>query len=149
MTSLNAKAQALAMLGQEKAANDVLAVLERTFEKLPRDITREKLSAQGWPEERLHHGRSYCAVYGAASAGEAARDEALRLYPDADWRGIAQIKLHRAASDADARDALATLSGLSEAQRSDRFVRMIAKRALESCESRNVAGTADLREALA
>jgi transcriptional regulator with XRE-family HTH domain len=149
MAAIGAKAQALAMLGREKAANESLAVLERTFEKLPRDITRENLSALGWPEERLHHVRSYCAMYSATAAGEAARDEALRLYADIAWRGPAQIKLHRAASEVDGQDAVATLSGLSETQRGDRFVRMIAKRALESCEAREVAGTAELREILA
>lgn len=53
-----------------------------------------------------------------------------------------------AASEADAKDAVATLSGLSDAQRSDRFVRLIATRVLASCESRGV-DTAALREALA
>jgi hypothetical protein len=114
---------------------------------LPRDITREKLSALGYSEETLHHVRSYCAMYGAVP-GEAAREEALRLYADAARRGPAQIRLHRAASEADAADAIATLSALSEAQRSDRFVRQIATRALDSCESRKAAGAVDLREAL-
>ena len=113
---------------------------------MPRDITRERLSALGWSEERLHNTRSYCGMF--IGGGEAARDEALRLYAEADWRGPAQIRLHRAASEADAKDAVATLSGLSDAQRSDRFVRLIATRALASCESRGVA-TAELREALA
>ena len=145
--ALSARSQALAMLGREKAANESLALQERAFEKLPRDVTRERLSALGWPEERLHNTRSYCGMF--IGGGEAARDEALRLYVEADWRGPAQIRLHRAASEADAKDAVATLSGLSDAQRSDRFVRLIAARALASCESRKVAGTAELREALA
>lgn len=148
MEAFAAKAQASAMLGRERPASDALADLERTFDKLPRDIVREKLSALGWAEERVHHVRSYCAMYGSAS-GDTARDEALRLYADADWRSQAQVKLHRAAAEADAQDAVATLSDLSDAQRSDRFVRLIAARALASCESRNVAGTAELREALA
>jgi transcriptional regulator with XRE-family HTH domain len=147
MKALGAKAQALAMLGRERAASDALAELERTFEKLPRDITREKLSALGYPEETLHHVRSYCAMYGAVP-GEAAREEALRLYVDAAWRGPVQIRLHRAASEADATDAIATLSALSAPQRADRFVRQIAMRALDSCESRKVAGAGELREAL-
>jgi transcriptional regulator with XRE-family HTH domain len=150
MSALNAKAQALAMLGREKAANETLTTLERTFEKLPHDVTRDKLSALGWAEDRLHHGRSYCAMYSASPAsGEAARDEALRLIAEPDWRSRAQIKLHRAASEADARDALATLSDLTEAQRRDRFVRMIAAHALVSCEARDAGGAAELREALA
>lgn len=150
MSALGAKAQALAMLGREKAANETLGTLERTFERLPREITRDKLSALGWAEDRLHHGRSYCAMYSAMPAsGEAARDEALRLTPDLDWRSRAQIRLHRAASEADARDALATLGDLTETQRRDRFVRTIAARALVSCEARDAGGAAELREALA
>jgi len=150
MTALNAKAQALAILGREKAASEILMTLERTFERLPRDITRDRLSALGWAEDRLHHGRSYCAMYGASpAAGEAAREDALRVIADLDWRSRAQIKLHRAASEADPQDAVATLSALSDAQRSDRFVRMIAARVLTSCEAREVAGSADLREVLA
>jgi len=145
--ALGTKAQALAMLGRERAASDTLAELERTFEKLPSDITREKLSALGYPEETLHHVRSYCAMYGAV-AGEAAREEALRLYADAVWRGPAQVRLHRAASETDAQEAVAILTALNGTQRSDRFVRQIAMRALESCESRKVAGAAELREAL-
>lgn len=150
MAALGAKAQALAILGRERAAMDTLATLERTFDRLPRDIMRDKLSVLGWPEERVHHVRSYCAMYGIAPlAAEAAREDALRLYSDALWRSPAQIKLHRAASELDTQDAVATLSALSETQRSDRLVRQVAMRVLESCESREVAGTADLREALA
>lgn len=140
------------MLGRGKAASDTLTTLERTFEKLPREITRDKLSALGWPVERLHHTRSYCAMYGASTAaGEVARTEALLLTAEADWYSHAQLNLHRAASEADAQDAVATLSDLSEAQRRDRFVRMIAVRALASCESRDAsaAGVAELREVLA
>lgn len=80
--------------------------------------------------------------------GEAARDEALHLYSEVAWLGPAQIKLHRGASGADPQDAVVTLSDLSETQRSNRFVQMIAMRALDSRESRKVTGAADLREAL-
>jgi transcriptional regulator with XRE-family HTH domain len=145
--ALGAKAQALAGLGRKRAASDTMALLERTFEKLPRDITRDRLSALGWPEETLHHTRSYCGMF--IGGGEAARDEALRLYVDADWRGPAQIKLHRAAAEADPHDAVATLAALSDVQRGDRFVRMIAARVLAACEAREVAGTAELRDVLA
>jgi hypothetical protein len=149
MKALGAKAQALAMLGRERSAGETLLTLERTFERLPRDITREKLSAMGWPEERLHHARSYCGMYGAApTAGKAAREQALRLYADVDWRGRAQIKLHRTASESDAQGAVATLTKLSEAQRSDRFIRTIAAQVLASCE-RSGADVTELREVLA
>jgi transcriptional regulator with XRE-family HTH domain len=145
--ALGAKAQALAVLGRQRAASDTLASLERTFETLPPDITRDKLSAFGWPEEILHHTRSYCGMF--VGGGEPAREEALRLYVDAKWRGPAQVKLHRAAAEADPQEAVATLSALSEAQRGDRFVRIIAARVLSTCEARDVAGTAELREVLA
>lgn len=148
MEALSAKAQALSMLGRDKAAGDALAGLERTFEQLPGDVSRAKVTALGFAEERMHHVRSYCAVYGG-EGGEAARDEALRLYSDVDWRGRAQVTLHRAASERDAGLALDALAALEDAQRSDRFVRMIAAQALASCEARNVARTAELREALA
>jgi hypothetical protein len=143
-----AKAQALAMLGRQRPTSDALADLERTFNRLPADVTRHKLSALAWSEERLHHVRSYCSMYGAAG-GETAREEALRLYSAADWISPAQIKLHRAASEADPADAVATLSALSEKQRRDRFVRTIARQALAACEARKVAGTAELRDVLA
>jgi transcriptional regulator with XRE-family HTH domain len=150
MSALSAKAQALATLGREKAANETLTTLERTFEHLPRHTTRDKLSTFGWAEDRLHHGRSYCAMYGTGS-GEVARTEALRLIADTDWRSRAQLKLHQAASETDAQEAVAALSDLSDAQRRDRFVRMIAARALASCEARggpSAAGVAELREVL-
>ena len=147
MSALSAQAQAQAMLDRQQAASETLAALERTFERLPDDVTRDKLSALGWPQERLHHVRSFCGMYGV-DGGEAARTEAMRLYADADWRSRAQIKLHRAASEADPGLALSALAPLKGSQRSDRFVRLIAKRALASCEAREVAGTADLREAL-
>jgi hypothetical protein len=145
--ALGAKAQALAMLGRQRPTSEALAALEHTFNRLPRDITADKLSALGWPEECLHHTRSYCAMYGAAT-GDAAREEALRLYADARWLSRAQIKLHRAASEADPQDAVATLTELSDGQRSDRFVQMIAARALAACEARKVAGVAELRDVL-
>jgi hypothetical protein len=149
MEALGAKAQALAMLGRERQASDALRALERTFEQLPRDITREKLSMLGWPEECLHHTRSYCAMYGG-EGGEAARHDALRLYETADWRGPAQVKLHRAASTADARDAVAILVRLSDTQRSDRFVRSIAVHVLHRVdEAGSTAGADELRELLA
>jgi transcriptional regulator with XRE-family HTH domain len=149
MEAIAAKAQALAALGRHRDASEALTSLERTFNRLPRDVTTEKLSLLGWPEQKLHHVRSYCSMYGTTpAAGEIARTEALRLYADAMWRGPVQIKLHQAASEADAPDAVAILSNLSDAQRSNKFVRMIAGRALAVCESRG-ADVTELRQVLA
>jgi len=149
MNALGAKARALAMLGRQRSTSETLAALEHTFNRLPPEVTRDKLSSRGWAEERLHHARSYCAMYGISpAAGDVAREEALRLYSDASWLDRAQIKLHRATSEADPHDAVATLTDLSDTQRSDRFVQTIAARVLAACEARKVAGVAELREAL-
>jgi hypothetical protein len=149
MNALAVKAQALAMLGRDRPAGESLRELERTFERLPRDLTRDKLSMLGWPEEMLHHARSYCAMYGG-DGGESAREDALRLYEAAEWRGPAQVKLHRAAAEIDAQHAVATLRNLSDPQRSDRFVRRIAIQVLARADGAgSAAGAAELRELLA
>jgi hypothetical protein len=46
-------------------------------------------------------------------------------------------------------DFVSNLSELSDAQRSDRYVRTMALAALTACERESVAGVAELREALA
>jgi len=142
-----AKAQALALLSRKQEARDALRELEATFERLPRDITRDKVTSLGWPEERLHHTISYVSAFGGLGGGEPARESAMKLYPPVAWRGPAQIKLHRAASEVDAQRAVATLSALSEAQRHDRGIHLIARRVIEACEARG-AKTADLRAVL-
>jgi transcriptional regulator with XRE-family HTH domain len=141
MFALSAKAQAHAMLAQPTPATETLRLMERTFERLPRDITREKLSALGWSEEKLHHTRSYCSMYGV-EGGEAAREQALRLYDAAAWRGAAQVKLHRAATEKDPHYAVDVLRNLSDPQRTDQFVRRIAFNVLERTDD------AELREVL-
>jgi len=126
MSALCAKGQALGMLKRARQTRDCYTELEREFERLPRDITREKLSVLGFAEERMHNSRSFAGMF--IGGGEPAREEALRLYATVDWRGAAQVKLHRAAADRDVAYAEEVLSGLSEAQRSDRRIRLIARR---------------------
>ncbi|MEA2494828.1 MAG: hypothetical protein QOJ29_2739 [Thermoleophilaceae bacterium] len=126
MAALCAKGQALAMFKRSRQARACYGDLEREFERLPRDVTREKLSALGFAEERMHNSRSFAGMF--IGGGEPAREEALRLYAAADWRGAAQVRLHRAAADHDAAYADQILAGLSEAQCSDRRVRLIARR---------------------
>ncbi|MGH8733006.1 MAG: helix-turn-helix domain-containing protein [Burkholderiales bacterium] len=145
MQALTAKAQALGLLGRKREARDALREAERAFERLPRDITREKVSSSGWAEERLHHTISYTSAFGGIGGGERAREAALALYPPVAWRGQAQVRLHRAAAERDAKLAIATLAELSEPQRSDRGVRLIAIRVLEHVDGRNAA---DLHELL-
>ncbi|MGH2942573.1 MAG: hypothetical protein ACRDLN_07365 [Solirubrobacteraceae bacterium] len=119
--------------------------VEAAFERLPRDVTRERVSALGWPEDRLH----FCASFvGACAGSSAAADDATKLYTPIVWRGLAQVHLHRAAAEADPDAAVAVLGSLGDAQRRDRFVRLTAQRALHACEARGANAT-DLRAALA
>jgi hypothetical protein len=148
MNALTARAKALAVLGRKRESRAALNAAQAAFERLPRDITREKISVTGWAEERLHHTRSYAAAFGGVVDGEPARRAALTLYSPAAWRGPAQIKLHRAAAETDAGSAAATLAALSHPQRSDRSVRQTAARVLAVCEDESVARAAELREAL-
>jgi hypothetical protein len=43
---------------------------------------------------------------------------------------------------------LEALSPLTDAQRKDRLIRLVALKALSACEPRNVSGTGELREVL-
>ena len=156
MNALAARAQALAMLRRKRDTREALTALERTFERLPRDLTREKISALGWSEQRLHHTASYCGMF--VGGGEAARENALAMYDGVMWRGPAQVSLHRAVSmiaSGDVREgaqhATAILAPLSDAQRSDRFVRKLAVWTLATIteNARSEPAVTELREALA
>jgi hypothetical protein len=74
------------------------------------------------------------------------------------WRGPAQVRLHRATSmiaSGDIREgaqhATAILAPLSDAQRSDRFVRKLALRTLSTVpdKARSEPAVTELREVLA
>jgi hypothetical protein len=156
MHALGARAQALATLGRKRDAHEGLAALERTFERLPSDLTREKISSLGWSEQRLHHTKSYCGMF--VGGGDQAREPALALYGDMMWRGPAQVGLHRAASmiaSGDPREgahhATAILAPLSATQRSDRFVRRLALLTLSTVpeKARSEPAVTGLRELLA
>jgi hypothetical protein len=119
------------------------------FEGLPRDILREKIAIDGWAEEDLDNCASFGSAFAGVDGGEAAREEALRLYSSALWRGPTQVRLHRAVAEADAHVALDALVSLSDAQRQDRFVRLLALKVLDVCDAKGGTGVADLREVLA
>jgi transcriptional regulator with XRE-family HTH domain len=148
MHALGARVRALGLQGRKRETRDALTALEAAFERLPPDITREKIAVDGWAEEDLHNVASFANAFADVGNGEAAREQALRLYSAALWRGPTQVRLHRAVVETDAHLALDALAPLTEAQRKDRFVRLIGLRALASCESRG-ADVAQLREALA
>jgi transcriptional regulator with XRE-family HTH domain len=148
MHALSARARALALLGRKRQARDALNDVEKTFSRLPPGVTRHA-QIGGWSEDRLHHAASFVAAFGGVGTA-AAHDEALRAN-DGLWRCATQIELHRAVGEVDASHALDTFTSLSEAQRSDQFIRRLAARALASCEARGGAGgagAAELREAL-
>jgi hypothetical protein len=138
MHALSARAQAHAVLGQERQARAALTALAGTFERLPADVTDESVSLGGWPEHRLRHTESYAFMHlGDTRRGEHARERALELYPAQAWRGPTQLRLHRAASLIAGRDvgegaryATGVLEPLSAGQRADRFVAKIADHAL-------------------
>ena len=96
----------------------------------------------------MHNVTSFGGAFAGIGA-EASREAALRLYSSALWRGPTQVKLHRSLAEADAGMALEALGPLTDAQRKDRFVRLVALKVLSASESRNAAQTAELREALA
>jgi transcriptional regulator with XRE-family HTH domain len=146
MRALSTAARAHAVMGRQRAARKALATLERTFERLPRDVIRETISVAGWAEERLHHTRSYAAAYGGLAGGPGARGAALALYRPPAWRGPAQVRLHEAVTEGPAY-AVAALAELTPAQRADRTIRLTAVRTLNACRTRG-ADVRELREAI-
>jgi hypothetical protein len=147
--ALSARVRALALQGRAKETRNALTALEAEFERLPRSVTSEKIGVDGWSEEDLHNVTSFAGAFAGIDGDEAARNEALRLYSSALWRGPTQVRLHRAIAEADALMALEVLSPLTDAQRKDWLVRLVALKVLSACESRDVGGTGDLREVLA
>lgn len=143
MHALGARARALALLGRRREAREALKDVETEFERLPRAVMRA--TTGGWSERRLHHAASFVVAFGGV--GSLAHDEALKTNAGR-WRYATQIELHRAAGEADARHAVATLTALSAPQRSDRFIRRLGVRTLAICERESVAGVAELREVL-
>jgi hypothetical protein len=127
--ALSARVRALALAqGRAKETRNALTALEAEFERLPRSVTSEKIGVDGWSEEMLHNVTSFAGAFAGIDGGEAARNEALRLYPSVLWRGPTQVRLHRAMTEADAHTALDVLSPLTDAQRKDRLVRLVARR---------------------
>jgi MinD superfamily P-loop ATPase len=65
-----------------------------------------------------------------------------------DLPAATHIEFQRAAREADARHAVATLAALSDSQRSHQFIRRLGVRTLAVCEREGVAGVAELRDVL-
>jgi tetratricopeptide (TPR) repeat protein len=92
------KAQALALIGDKREAIRSLQEAHTAFAALPSSVTRSSAdSLLAWGEERLRFAESFVyshlGDYAKAASAQAA---ALKLYPDDDARGPAQIELQRA-----------------------------------------------------
>lgn len=142
--ALSAKAQALALTGQAKPARHVLQGMESEFERLPSDLRRDRVTALGAPEDRL----TFVASFLGAFADMPYPVDGAANYSPVVWRGLAQVRLHRAAAEVDPQHAVAVLSSLKPAQRSDRFVHQTALRVLRRCEAKNAPRTRELHDAL-
>jgi transcriptional regulator with XRE-family HTH domain len=91
------KAQALAVLGRERAALTTLGELSAAFGDLPAAVAEDRESFLGWPENRLRFTESFVhANLGRLAQAQAAQDRAIRLYPAGYQQGPAQIELQRA-----------------------------------------------------
>jgi len=139
MHALGARARSLALLGRKTEARHAMRDVETAFERLPRDVTRRTIGA-GWAEERLHHTRSFVRAFGGVGS-PSSHDDALAADMGF-WRDPPQIELHRAAAETDAAHAVATVSNLSNVQRSDHFIRLLGIRTVAAIESSG----ADARE---
>lgn len=142
--ALGAKAQALALTDRTKPARLVLHEMEREFERLPSDLRRDRVTALGAPEDRLTYVASFLGAFGDNPYPVADAEQ----YSPVVWRGLAQVRLHRAAAEGDPRHAIDVLSSLAPAQRRDRFIHRTAVRVLHRCETKGAPQTRELHDAL-
>ncbi|WP_407566945.1 helix-turn-helix domain-containing protein [Polymorphospora sp. A560] len=135
-----ARSQALALLGDHRAALDALDETFKAFARLPEATVTDRSSQWGWSEQRLRHVESHVHSY-AGRTHDAARAQnvALSLYPAQAYQGPAQIELHRAVSmivagdpSEGARHTVRTVSGLPAHVRDDALVRRTAALALDA-----------------
>jgi hypothetical protein len=96
-----ARAQVLALHGDQSGARDALSRLEAEFELLP-EATRTDTTPWGWSERRLLQVRSFTHSYtGDLREAGKAQDAVLPLYSPSSWGatswGATQVKFHQAA----------------------------------------------------
>lgn len=133
-----AKAQTLAQLSRNAEAIDALQDLERVFDQLPDRVSEDRRSQWGWSAQRLHHVTSQVHMFtGDMGRAAHAQDQALKLYPERNYQGRAQIELHRAgcqirAGDIDegARNAMQVLQRLPAEHAGDGLLRRTAMTSL-------------------
>ncbi|MFA1551333.1 hypothetical protein [Actinomadura chokoriensis] len=143
----SAQAQAFAQLGRLDEAKQALNDLTRVFQGLPAAVTKDKTSAWGWSEQRLHHVASYVHTHaGDLDRAQAAQDSATALYPADSFLARAQIELHRAGglirigdTDTGAGHVVDVMTAIPSAHRGDSMIRRTAFTSL------NLASTKDAR----
>jgi transcriptional regulator with XRE-family HTH domain len=97
-TLASARAQALALLGDQRAAMHELGRVRDRYDRLPTDLTDQRRSAFAQPTTRLRHTESFVYAHaGRTTDAYDAQDQALALYASAAGVGRSQVQLHRAA----------------------------------------------------
>ncbi|GAB1820715.1 hypothetical protein HerbRD11066_38790 [Herbidospora sp. RD11066] len=96
--ALGARAHARVLLGDLPAAYADLEEQARVFDRLPDEVTRDAVSAEGWPVTRLLHSRSLVFTLAGHPGAARAQQEAIDAYPPGTVRPVAQIRLHEAMS---------------------------------------------------
>lgn len=92
-----ARAQALAVTGDCKAAQSELARTEDILNRLPAHVSNDLESIHGWGEDRLRYTETWVHAYsGDEARTDAAAEQAKALYPAERCRPSVQIELLRA-----------------------------------------------------
>ncbi|GAA3215621.1 hypothetical protein [Actinocorallia longicatena] len=98
MEALAARAQALAVQGRPRDAQDALDHLKTRYEQLPGGTAEDRLATNVWPETALAHTTAYVLTRTGSTGAGRAQDAALELYPRTMRRQRVQIDLLRATS---------------------------------------------------
>jgi hypothetical protein len=95
--ALQAKAEFLAGQGDATGAEAALRQLRDVFAALPDTLTKDQISARGWPEDYLRFTEAFTySRLGDVRRAHTAIDEALRLIPPQRAGGRANLQLMRA-----------------------------------------------------
>jgi len=159
VSGLAARAQALAMVRNAEGALEALAALVAMFDRLPEATRTERAPQFGWSEQKLRHTENYVHTHlGTTKKAAKAQQQALALYPPSNYRGPAQVHLHRAAClimdghvSEGVRYATAVVAALPAEHQSDGLVQGSARAALAvvPSEDRALAPVAEYRDLLA
>jgi len=94
---ITGRAQVAVLIGDNCSAEDALHRTESILGRLPSGITKDTSSVMGWGEAQLRYTEAWVYAHiGNEEATDRAAERALQLYPEADTRSPAQIKLIQA-----------------------------------------------------